>query len=199
MKKSQEGNGKKTILSGPTMGYADNLPMREMWRQIAEEHNGKFEAKHTVSRDLEMHHISIPHREWTIEISVSDSRPLRVNIKFPASLDFRFMLSQSDFGDKVFKLFSKKSVLLGSNEFNKRYTVKSNRSDLVKRLFSRNIMDAILRLQIYTISYQTNKKDRSAEMTGLIQRHAGSRDMMVELIGIFKEFIDRMEQYKVIQ
>lgn len=199
MQKDQDKKDNKTFLNGPSLGYAENLPKREMWKKIAEEYHGKFEIKHTISRDLEMHHISIPHKQWTIEISISDSRPLKVYVLFSVSMDFKFMLSQSDFLNKLFKKFSNNRVLLGWNEFDSRYLLESNRSDLVKRIFSREISKIILSQKIYSISYQANKKTRSAEMTSIIQRQAGNKEKMVELIEMFKELVDRMEEHRIIR
>ena len=69
----------------PSLGYTDNFPKREMWKEIANELKGVFTIKHNSGHELEIHTASVPHKKWDIIISVSDSRPLKFQISFSAS------------------------------------------------------------------------------------------------------------------
>lgn len=198
MNNDQDKNQKKQILKGPSLGFTDNLSKREMWKQIAAEQNGRFEIRHTTSHDLEMHIISIPHKQWTINISISDSRPLKVQVSFTPSLDFNFNISPIDITDRIFKVFRKGEVNLGWNEFDKHYMIKTNRTDLVKKLFSKEIQKTMLGLKIYSVLYKSSTNTRSAELMSLIQRHAGNKQMMLELTEMFRSLIDNFEKFKII-
>jgi hypothetical protein len=198
MKSDQDKTKKKTILKGPSLGFADNLPRRQVWKEIADEYNGEFKIKHTPGGDLEMHYISIPHKNWKIEISISDSRPLKFQMSFVPSLDFSFTISPEDFTDKILKVFRKPTIEIGWKEFDRNYMIKTNRSDLVKRIFTDDIQKTMLRHKVYSVSYQSSTNTRTAKLMSLIQRHAGDKAMMIELTDMFRSLIDKLEKYKVI-
>lgn len=46
-----------------------------MWDEVTKELNGEFKIKYNSGHEIEIHNISIPHKNWMILISVSDSRP----------------------------------------------------------------------------------------------------------------------------
>jgi hypothetical protein len=198
MEKEKRPTILETIVKGPTSGFIDNFPKREMWKEIAKELNGEFLIKLNAGNYIEMHRISIPHKKWKIEISVSDSRPLKFNISFAASQDFRLIVSWEDFFDRLFKLFGKREIDMGWKEFDKHYLVISNRSDLARQIITRDIQKALLKYNIYSVSYQTNAEKRTAELVSVIQRYAGDKEMILELIELFRLLTDNLEKYRVI-
>ncbi len=187
------------IIKGPSLGYTDNLPKREMWKEIAKELNGEFKIKYNSGHDLEIHNISIPHKKWNINISVSDSRPLKFQISFSSSQDFKLIISWEDFIDRIIKKFSKPEIELGWKEFDKHYLIKSNRSDLVKKTITKEIQKTLLKHDVYSISYQTDLKSRTAELVSVIQRRAGNKEMIFELIEMYKLLIDNLEKSRIIK
>ena len=199
MKKEDNGIIILSILTGPSLGYNDNFPKREMWEEIVKELNGEFTVKHTIGNVIEMHNISIPYKKWTIKISVSDSKPLKFNISFFASQDFELFLSWEDFIEKIIKKFGKPEIELGWKEFDNHYLIKSNRSDLVKQIFSREIQKTILKNNVYSISYRTDPEKRTGELTSVIQRQAGNKEMILELVETFKLLIDNLEKTRIIK
>lgn len=199
MSKEKDENIIQTNLKGPSLGYTDNFPKREMWKEIAQELNGEFKIKHNSGNVLEIHNISIPHKKWNINISISDSRPLKFQISFSSSQDFELILSWEDFIDRIFKKFSKPEIELGWKEFDKRYLIKSNRSDLVKSTITKEIQKTLLRHNVYSISYQTDSATRTAELISVIQRRAGNKEMIFELIGMYKLLIDNLEKSRIIK
>ncbi len=40
--KEKEENKIQPIIKGPSLGYTDNFPKREMWKEIAKELNGEL-------------------------------------------------------------------------------------------------------------------------------------------------------------
>jgi hypothetical protein len=187
-----------SILKGPTSGYNDNFPKREMWEEIVKELNGEFKIKLNAGNVLETHNITIPHKKWQINISVSDSRPLKFDILFSASQDFELVLSWEDFIDRITKKFGKPEIELGWKEFDNHYLIKSNRSDLVKQILSREIQKTLLKYNVFSISYQTDPVKRTSELLSVIQRDAGNKAMILELVETYKLLIDNLEKARII-
>lgn len=186
-------------IKGLSLSVTDNFPKRQMWEEIAKEHNGEFKIKFDSSHVLETHNISIPHKKWSIQISVSDTHPLKFQISFTSLHDFKLIISEEDFIERIIKLFSKPEIELGWKEFDKQYLIKSNRSDFVKKMFSKEIQKTMLKHTIYSISYQTNAKTKKAEMLSVIQRQVGEKDSIRELIELFKQLIDSMDKLRIIK
>jgi hypothetical protein len=199
MSKEKDENKIQTNLKGPSLGYTDNFSKREMWKEIAKELNGEFKIKHNSGHELEIHNISIPHKKWNINISVSDSRPLKFQISFSSSQDFELIISWEDFIERIIKKFSKPEIELGWKEFDKNYLIKSNRSDLVKKTITNEIQKTLLKHNVYSISYQTNSTKRTAELISVIQRQAGSKELILELIEMYKSLIDNFEKANIIK
>ena len=195
----KNGNIILAVIYGLSSGYTDNYPKREMWEEIVEELNGEFKIKHDSGNALEIHNISIPHKKWHINISVSDSRPLKFDILFSASQDFDLVLSWEDFTDRIFKKIGKPEIELGWKEFDKHYLIKSNRSDLVKQILTREIQKTLLKHNVYSISYQTDSATRTSELISVIQRDAGNKEMILELIETYKILIDNLEKARIIK
>ena len=199
MSKEKKDNIIQTIIKGPSLGYTDNFPKREMWKNIAKELDGEFKIKYNSGHELEIHNISIPYKKWNIKISVSDSRPLKFQISFSSSQDFELILSWEDFIERIMKKFSKPEIELGWQEFDKHYLIKSNRSDLVKKTITKEVQKALLKHNVYSISYHTDLKTRTSELISVIQRRAGNKEMILELIGMYKLLIDNFEKLRIIK
>ncbi len=196
---TKEKNKTETIIKGPSYGFTDNFPEREMWKEIAKELNGDFKIKHNSGHEIEIHNVTIPYKKWKINISVSDAKPLKFQISFSASLNFKLILSWKDFIDNIMKMFGKSGIHLGWKEFDNHYRVKSNRSDLVKRIITKEIQKTLLKHNVYSLSYQTDSSKRTAELISVIQRRAGNKEMVVELIEMYKLLIDNLEKSKIIK
>lgn len=199
MTKEKDENIIQSIIKGPSLGYTDNFPKREMWKEIAKELNGDFKIKHNSGNELEIHNISIPYKKWNIKISVSDSRPLKFQIHFSSSQEFRLILSWEDFIDRIIKKFRKPEIKIGWKEFDKHYLIKSNRSDLVKNTITKDIQKTLLKYNVYSISYQTDSKTRASELVSVIQRRAENKEMIIELIEMYKSLIDNLEKSRIIK
>jgi hypothetical protein len=190
---------KQSIINKPSLGYTDNFPKREMWKEIAKELNGEFKIKHNSGNELEIHDISIPYKNWNINISVSDTRPLKFTISFSSGQDFKLTISWEDFIERIIKKFSKPDIELGWKEFDKRYLIKSNRSELVKKTITKEIQKCLLKHNVYSLSYRTDLKSRTAELISVIQKRAGNKEMIFELIEMYKLLIDNFEKLRIIK
>jgi hypothetical protein len=199
MTKDKEENILRTIIKGSSLGYTDNYSKREMWQEIAKQLNGEFHPNFTAGHELEIHNISVPYKNWDIKISVSDSRPLKFHISFSSSRDFEMILSWEDFIDKILKKFNTPEIELGWKEFDTHYLIKSNRSDLLKQAITNQIQKTLLKYNVYSISYQTDTVAGTAELISVIQREAGEKEMIFELIDMHKSLIDNFEQLSIIK
>jgi hypothetical protein len=199
MEKTTDENNFQQFLNSPTLGISDNFPNRTMWEEIAEKFEGKFNINHTYSNVFEIHNITIPHKKWTINISVSDTRPLKFQASFVSIIDFELTISWEDFIERIFKKFGKPEIELGWDEFDRHYLIKSNHPDLVKKIFTLDIQKVILKHNINSIIYQTNYRNGTSEILSVIQRNAGSKDVMIELILMFKLLIDYLEESRIIR
>jgi hypothetical protein len=198
-KEIDDKNPDPLAFGGPSFGYTDNFPKREMWKEIAKKLNGEFKIKFNSSKELEIHNITIPYKKLKIEISVSDTRPLKFQIYFYSDQDFEFTLSCVDFIGKILKRFGKPQIESGWEDFDKKYIIKSNRSDLAKSLITKEIQEIHLKHDVYSLSYQTNTKKGSAELISVIQRSAGDKEMIYELIDMHKSLIDNLKKLRIIR
>jgi len=196
-----ENDEKKTkrIITGPSLGYADIYSKREMWKEIADELKGEFKVVMTSGNVLEIHKISIPYKKWTIEISVSDTRPMKFHISFQSYQDFQLTIYWEDFLDRIWKKFRKPEAETGWNEFDKRYLVKSNKPVLVKEIMSFEIRKVFLEYNVYSLSIQPGKNKNAAELISVIQRNPGNKVMVLKLIDIFKLLIDNLIKSGIIE
>jgi hypothetical protein len=186
-------------MKGPSLGYTDNSPKREMWVEIAKELNGEFKILHNSGNELETHKISIPYKKWNIYISVSDSKPLKFQSTFSVGQDFELILSWEDFLEKILKKFRKPEIEIGWKEFDTHYLIKSNRSDLVKKTITKEIQKCLLKHNVYSITYHTDIAAGTAELTSVIQRKAGEKEMIFELVEMFKLLIENLNNSRIIK
>lgn len=199
MTKEKEESIVQKIIKGPSLGYTDNFPKREMWREIVKLFNGEFEIRFNPGHVVEYHKIMIPHKDWKINISVSDTRPLKFQASFISHQDIDFIISWEDFLERIMKKFGRKEIELGWKKFDNHYMIECNRSDLLKKTFTKEIQVGILKHNIYSISYQTDSESRKSELLSVIQRQAGNKDIIIELIELYKSLIDNLHKLRIIK
>jgi len=195
----KEDNIFQKVINGPSQGYTDNFPKREMWREIVKLYNGEFKIGSNAGHVIEYHKIMIPHKDWKINISVSDTRPLKFQASFVSHQDFDFIISWEDFLEKIMKKFGKKEIELGWKEFDNHYMIECNRSDLIKKTFTKEIQEGILKHNIYSISYQTDSESKKSELLSVIQRQGGNKELNIELIELYKALIDNLHKSRIIK
>jgi len=195
--KRKEKNNKTTIIV-PTYGFTNNFRNREMWKEIADEYSGGFRIKHTSGYELEIHNNSIPYKKWNINISISDTKPLKFLINFSSKKDFELTISLKDFIERIIEKFSKSDIELGWIEFDKHYLIQSNCSELVKTTITNEIQKNMLMHNVYSLSYQTAPGRETAEMISVIRRRVGNKKMIIELIEMYKLLIDNFENSGII-
>lgn len=198
MNKKNDKKGIQQIIPGPSYGLTNNFPKRDMWKEIAKEVNGEFKIKYNQGSGLETHNLSIPYKNLKIEISVSDTKPLKFQTSLSVIQDFNLTISEEDFFEKLIKKISNPKIKLGWKKFDDHYSIKSNSSYFVKSTITKDIQETLLRHNIYSISYQTNSSKKTAELLVVIQRSAGKKDVILELIEMNKLLIDNLDKSGII-
>jgi hypothetical protein len=195
----EDKNKLKKILREPTLGVTDVSRNRTMWQEIADEMNGEFHIKHTKSHEIEMQNISIPYKSWSVEISVSDTKPLKFNMIFTSHQVFEFNLSWEDLIEKIRKKFGARDIETGSKEFDVRYLITSDKPWIVKELLTGEIRDSMLKHNVYTLSYHSEKNTTVSELTGIIQKTPGDKAMILEMIRLFQRLADHLQKMKIVR
>jgi len=196
---SQDKSILQALITGPSEGYVDVFPDREMWLEIAEKLGGEFKIRRSKSQNYEIHQLRVPYKKWVIEATVSSHRPFKFRMSFNQNLDFEMFISWEDFIERLWKRISKPEIQLVHKAFDQHYLIKSNRPELVKRILSREIQNIMLKYNLYSISYQNDSGSNTAELLGVIQRKAGHQKMIYELIYLFQLIIDQMEKARIIK
>jgi len=193
----QDESKLKKILTGPSLGVTDVAQKRTMWQEVAKEMNGEFHIQHTTGHEIEIHNILIPYKNWKIRISVSDVKPLKFKIIFTSHQAFEFDLSWEDFIEKIRKKFGARDVETGSKEFDDRYLITSDKPWIVKELLTKEIRECLLKYNVFALSYHTVKNDTASELTGIIQKAPGNKEMILEIIHLFQMLADHLERMKI--
>jgi len=121
-----------------THGFLDISLKRDLFNELSKSFNGEFAMKHTSDNVLETFNISIPYKNRIIEISESDTRPLKFQVLSDSLQDFELLISLKDTFDKMLKDLENPNRSW-MKDFNDHYLIKSNRSDLTKKIISEQI------------------------------------------------------------
>lgn len=195
--KKEDGFLKRSYVT-QTMGYTDVSQKHEVWAQISKQFNGLFKIKRTSSNVLEILSIDIPYENYTIKLSESDVHPLKVEIEFQSQLNFELIIGCEDFFDRLLKHFGKKEIEIGHQQFDKRYTINSPDVELTKRILSTQIADSIIAHDIYSISYLTDAKLHTSQLTTAVSRNADSKAAIEGLIALHIRLIDKLKELLII-
>jgi len=198
MKKKKEKSLIDSIIS-PSLGYTDSFPKRAIWKEIVEIYNGEFKVFYNSGRELERHKVTIPYEKWEIIISVSDTRPLKFSTIFDYNQEFEFFLSWEGFIEKIAKKFGKKEFEFGWKDFDNHYLIEASNEEYVKQVITQKVQEITLKYNIYSISYQTNLNSRNSELLAVIQRQAGKKEQIIEIIEMYKLIIDNLNKKNIIK
>ncbi|NVO03985.1 MAG: hypothetical protein HXX09_14915, partial [Bacteroidetes bacterium] len=155
------------------LGYSDVFHKRELWSQLSEKFNGKFEIHLTSGNELEIHKLSIPFDKWELILSESDTRPIKFEIQFDSYIDYQLTIGREDTIDRLLKRLGKREIEIGNKDFDSGYTIESNDTETTIKLFSKEIIDSILKYKVYSISYSSDMKKQKSNLISVIGRTNG--------------------------
>ena len=181
-----------------TLGYKDVSIKREIWSQIGKELNGDFKIVHNSGNETEKLILTIPYYNYVIKLSESDTRPLKFEIDFDSMLDYELVMSWEDGFDKFLKCFGITDIKIGNEKFDNRYLIKSKDSGKTINFFTSEIITSLLKHDVYSVSYQTNRKNKKAKLLSTISRTITDKSAIVELIDLHRNMIDKLKDLHII-
>ena len=199
MTSKNKDNRLKQIFVTRTHGYLDVSLKRDLFNELSKSFNGEFSMKHTSDNVLETLNISIPYKNRIIEISESDTRPLKFQILSDSLQDFELLISWKDTFDEMLKRFRKPTIDVGMKDFDDHYLIKSNRSDLTKKIISEQIQNYLLKYNVYSISIETDRKLNKTSLISVISRTLDDKKSYEDMIMLHQLLIDNLDKQMIIK
>lgn len=137
----------------PTLGINDVLNKKAFWSEFAKKNSGELKVINTKSHDFAKLQLLIDYQGASVLFYETDTKPFKVTIDIPEyPHNVKFLLTTSDFSDKIFSFIVKNKIKTNSSKFNQSYLLKGENSSIVKSLFNDpKIQEAILREDIMMI------------------------------------------------
>ena len=169
MNKREDGSSLIKSITKSTQGYLDVFPKRDLWRQISSDFNGEFKISHNSGNEIEILRLHIPYENYEIIMSESDTRPLKFEIEFDKKVNYRLTICWEDSIEKLLKNREKRNRI-GNKEFDNHYLIQSSDKDKTTKLFSQEIVDYLLKYNVYSIIYTTNSRKGTSKFLSTISR-----------------------------
>lgn len=183
-----------------THGFINIAKKRHFWKDLANELNGKFIIKQTVSKDLEILILQIPYKQYLIEFTESDTHPLKINCKLEANHKFEFYISYEDTIEKLLKLFGQQDIQVGDEVFDKKYLIQGKDAGLITDLLTKSEIKAIiLSNNVFSYNCIYDKRDNTIQLSSLVSRTINSKSELSELFKLFYLTIDKMRTLNLIK
>ncbi|MGE0088650.1 MAG: hypothetical protein AB7S50_04150 [Bacteroidales bacterium] len=198
MSKNDNENILKQTFVTQTLGYKDVSTKRDIWSKIGKELNGDFKIVHNSGNETEKLSLSIPYKNYLIKLSESDTRPLKFEIDFDSILDYELVLSWEDGFDKLLKRFGLTDIKIGNEKFDNRYLIKSKDSGKTINFLNSEITMGLLKHNVYSVSYQTERKNKKAKLLSTISRTITDKSEVLELIELHKTMIGKLKDLHII-
>jgi hypothetical protein len=182
-----------------THGYLDVSLKRDLFVELSKSFNGEFAVKHTSDYAFETLNIAIPYKNWIIDISESDTRPLKFQVVSDSLQDFELLITLKDTFDKILIRFRKPPIEVGMKDFDDHYLIKSNRSDLAKKLISEQIQNYLLKYNIYSISIENDHKLNKTSLISVISRTLDDKKSYEDMIMLHQFLLDNLDKQMIIK
>ncbi len=182
------------------LGYQDVFQKRALWREISEKYQGEFSIIRTKDNVLEILKLVILHKGIHIELTESDTRPLKLSFDVEFQKQFEFNIYQEDFTDKITKFFGKKELQLKDIEFNNRYFLSSNYDFLFKEfLDDSELINKIKKLNVYNMNCEYDKKTNKHHFLSVFSYNIKKKETLDEIIHLHFLIIQRLTSLKLIK
>ena len=181
-----------------TQGFIDISKKRNFWKDLANDFDGVFNVKHTVSKDLETLTLKIPYKQYLVEFTESDTHPLKVNCKLNVNYKFDFFISYEDKLEKLLKFLGNQDIQVDDKVFDEKYLIQGGNPDLIKKVLMIDRIKIIL-LSNNVFSYNCIYEKETVLLTSLVSRTINSKAGLSELFELFCLTIDEMEKLDIIK
>lgn len=176
-----------------TKGFIDVSKKRQFWADFAEQTNGLFKVKQTVSRDLKLFNLKIPMKNGFTEFMESDTHPLKVICEIDSSKQIEFLIAHKDFIDNFFKALGFRKSTFANSGFDEKYTVKSRDKNIVRFILkSESVIPLIMKTNIYSISCKYDKKKSKIKLMGMMGRSVQSTNEMHDVYSLFQAIVNQI-------
>jgi len=183
-----------------THGFVDISKKRDFWKELSDEFNGVFTIKHNVSSDLERLILQIPYKNYIIELTESDTHPLKAECILKANCEFEFIISYEDTIEKLLKLFGQQDIEIGDKLFDDRYLIKEKNTNFIGNILSGNeIKTILLKNNVFSFSCNFQKNDNTLQLSGLVSRTINSKAELSEIYKLFCLTIDKMTELDLLK
>jgi hypothetical protein len=183
-----------------THGFIDISKKRHFWQELANELNGTFRTKHTVSKEFERLILQIPYKQYSIEFEESDTQPLKINCKLGANQKFEFSISYEDSIEKLLKLFGRQDIQVGDEVFDKKYLIQgTDVSSITDLLTKSEIKEILLVNNVFSYNCIYNERNSMLQLSSLVSRTINSKSELFDLYKLFCLTIDKMEILNLIK
>ena len=168
--------------------YKDVLSKKDLWKDLAELFDGKFKIRKTISGDINSFQLEIPYKDHNLQLTETDTKPLKVEIDFKLIRNLEFNISWEDNIERILKLFGKQDIKIGDKEFDKKYLIQSNDSELITKMLNfKKLNKTLLKHNIYLLALEYNDKKEIHKLLTVKDRNTKSKEIMIALINF--EFI----------
>lgn len=159
----------------------------EIWRQLEQEANARFEKGDFWHRDK----IEVKHGEWTIELdsffsAASKVEYTRMRAKLPMQADFRFLITREGLLSEIAKLFGAQDIQVGDEAFDKLFMIKGNNEQLIKAMLQNVRIRELLMAQQEVHFALTPENELVFAVPVIIQ----DVDRLKQLFELFTETLD---------
>ena len=175
-----------------TEGYTNVFPKRELWEKVANEIGGSFKISHNSGCELEILRIYMEYKGVKIVISESDTRPLKFEMEFLSAKNFELSIGWEDSIDRIIKTLGKREVEIGNLEFDNHYLINTNDGKITKSFLTREITNLLLKHNVCSLSYLTDKKKGISNFASVINRTTSEKENIVELVELHQKIIDSL-------
>lgn len=181
-----------------TSGYLDVMAKEELFKEISSVLGGVFSKSHNPGNVLSTLRIAIPYKKWEIILTESDTRPLKFQVGFEVLHDYELIIGMEDVFDKILKRLGKAEIEIGDDVFDNKYLIHSNDPVLTGKILSAAIRNKILKHNLYNISYLTDNKRKTSELTLVVSRIVEDKVTYLDLVSLNQLLIDSLSESGII-
>jgi hypothetical protein len=188
-KKEERSDFYQVFIQG--QDYKNIITKRSIWERLAETYNGKLSVSKTIRKDIVLFRLRLTYRDFKILVIETDTKPLKFEISINLKIESEFEVYWEDNFEKLFKLFGKKDIQIGSPEFDKKYMVQSNQDMLITDLLNyKDINKTLFKHNIYSFSSEKNKDNNLHQIITTKDRNTNDYEAMAEIIEMQFAVID---------
>lgn len=174
-----------------TQGYIDVSEKREVWKEIAKQYNGDFKISKTRDSVIEILRMQIKHNNYVINISESDTRPLKFEIEIKLQKEFNFTITPEDYLEKVYKFFGRQDVIIRNKILDDKYLIQSDKPDLlISVITDKDIQSRLIKCNINSIVFTFDKKKEVNTLFTMVNRTTNDVNSFKHLVDLHIMLVD---------